>query len=87
MKKYFLFLMLCLFGFFASATGVAVDVDAENVSVWFQFAIDNWVYILPIISWLVYRWIPTGKADIIYNLIKYIGDLILADRKKGGGKH
>jgi hypothetical protein len=52
-----------------------------------SFLTENWVWILPAITWLVHRLIPTEKADRIITIIKWIFDKLIPDRKAKGGKH
>lgn len=51
-----------------------------------DFLLSNAEYLLPIVAWILYRFIPTAKADLILKFIKWVIELI-PDKKKGGGKH
>lgn len=52
-----------------------------------SFLAENWVWILPALTWLIHRLVPTEKADRIISVIKWIFDKLIPDRKKAGGKH
>ena len=95
MKNFFK--MLCAFIFImmvavvsgmAHVIGVPITPDKQTLleSV-MNFLIENWVWLLPGLTWLLHRFIPTEKADRIISIVKWIFDKIVPDRKKGGGKH
>lgn len=48
---------------------------------------NNWELILSGLAYILYRFIPTKKADIIISLISWLWNTLLPDRKKGGGTH
>ena len=50
------------------------------------FISDNWGVIAGILTYILYRLIPTGKADVIMKVISWLISLI-PDNKKGGGKY
>lgn len=72
----------------AQTIGVSATPDKQTLleSV-MNFLIENWVWLLPGLTWLLHRIIPTEKADRIITIIKWIFDKLIPDRKKQGGKH
>ncbi len=78
-------------GLFSPSILIAQDVvvvsDDSTLSFnWLSLILDNWEYITAILMYVLYRIIPTAKADFIKKTIDWIWGLI-PDRKKGGGKH
>jgi len=72
----------------AQTIGIPATPDKQTLleSV-MSFLIDNWVWLLPAITWLIHRIWPTEKADRIITIIKWIFDKLIPDRKKLGGNH
>lgn len=73
--------------------GLAVPIDQApetNGDIWdviINIISDNWGFILSGLTYILYRFIPTKRADIIISLISWLWNTLIPDRKKGGGKH
>jgi len=86
MKKLLFFIMaIVLFSFGISAQDISIEADKE-ANVYLQFLFENYEYIVPVLIWLVYRFVPTKQSDIIVKAINWLISLI-PDKKKGGGTH
>ena len=84
-------MLLMLMGIFCWHAGMAQDSitvsDSATLSFnWLALIIDNWASISAIAFYVIYRLIPTAKADRIKAIVDWLWNLI-PDRKKGGGTH
>ena len=88
LKRWYLSIVLLFVNaaLFASTAIAPVETKTFLQSV-IDFLVQNWVWLLPGLTWLLHRIIPTEKADRIITIIKWIFDKLIPDRKKQGGKH
>ena len=85
MKKYLIVLLCLLCWHVGIAQEPTTDVQPLPFN-WLDLIIDNWASISAIAFYIIYRLIPTAKADRIKAVVDWLWNLI-PDRKKGGGTH
>lgn len=93
MLKKVAFIIIQFLLFSAIIHAQPVDPPAEPGGSWFDWLTENWLEVVGILSALlvmletIVRLTPTKKDDAWFNWLRKIIDVILPNRKSGGGTH